>query len=86
MVVATAKGTVIDVNDDLEYGHNIWVDHGNGYVTVYRNTNDPLVKKGDLVYQGTALFLIGGSESVVGYQIMLDGNYLNPLDLIEIKG
>ena len=86
MVVATAKGTVIDVNDDLEYGHNIWVDHGNGYVTVYRNANDPLVKQGDLVYQGTALFLIGEGESFVGYQIMLDGNYLNPLDLIEIKG
>ena len=33
MVVATAAGTVTAVNDDGDYGHNIWVDHGNGYVT-----------------------------------------------------
>ena len=36
MVVATANGSVIVVNEDPEYGNNIWVDHGNGYTTIYR--------------------------------------------------
>ncbi|MBR4732425.1 MAG: peptidoglycan DD-metalloendopeptidase family protein [Lachnospiraceae bacterium] len=86
MVIASARGTVIAVNDDVEYGHNVWVDHGNGYVTIYRNQGTPFVKRGDEVFLGTALFLIDEKGTSVGYQIMLDGNYVNPLDLIEIKG
>lgn len=86
MVVAAAKGTVIAVNDDVEYGHNIWVDHGNGYVTIYRNQADPVVKQGDIVFQGTTLYLIGGKNTELGYQIMYNGEYVNPLDVINIKG
>ena len=86
MVVATAKGTVIAVNDDLEYGHNVWVDHGNGYVTIYRNQGNPVVKQGDLVYQGTSLYVVGEDNTELGYQIMLNGEYVNPLDIIDIKG
>lgn len=86
MVVAAAKGTVIAVNDDLDYGHNIWVDHGNGYVTIYRNQADPVVKQGDIVYQGTTLYLIGEKNTVLGYQIMFEGEYVNPMDVTNIKG
>lgn len=86
MVVATAKGTVIAVNDELEYGHNVWVDHGNGYVTIYRNQGDPVVKQGDIVYQGTTLYVVGEDNTELGYQIMLDGEYVNPMDVIDIKG
>lgn len=86
MVVATAKGTVIAVNDDLEYGHNVWVDHGNGYITIYRNQGDPMVEQGDVVYQGTTIFMIGDKGTDLGYEIMLNGEYLNPIDVIEIKG
>ena len=86
VVIATAKGTVIAVNDDLEYGHNVWVDHGNGYVTIYRCQSDPALKIGDEVYQGTAIFLVEEGKTTIGYQMMLNGEYLNPLDVIEIKG
>ena len=86
VVVATAKGTVIAVNDDVLYGHNVWIDHGNGYQTIYRNASEPLVKQGDLVYQGTTIFLLDENSTTVGYQMIRDGEYLNPLDVIEIKG
>lgn len=86
MVVATAKGTVVAVNEDLEYGHNVWVDHGNGYITIYRNQGDPIVKRGDVVYQGTSLFNIGEKNTELGYQIMLDGNYIDPMSVMDIKG
>ena len=86
MVVAAAKGTVIAVNDDMEYGHNIWVDHGNGYVTIYRNQADPVVKQGDVVFAGTTLYVIGEKNTELGYQIMLNGEYVNPMDIINIKG
>lgn len=86
MVVATAKGTVIVVNDDPEYGHNVWVDHGNGYVTVYRNKGDVKVKQGETVSQGTTLFLIDSDNNKLGYQMMKDGVYINPMDMLTISG
>lgn len=86
MVVATAGGTVVAVNDDNEYGHNIWVDHGNGYVTVYRNQGEVKVKQGEEVTQGTTLFLISEENSRLGYQMMKDGVYIDPMDLLVISG
>lgn len=86
MVVATAGGTVTAVNDDSEYGHNIWIDHGNGYVTIYRNKGEAVVKQGDEVVQGTTLFLIGEDNTTFGYQMMKDGVYINPMDMLAISG
>lgn len=86
MVVATAGGTVTAVNDDGEYGHNIWVDHGNGYVTVYRNSGEVKVKQGETVTQGTTLFLISDENSKLGYQMLKDGVYIDPLEMLAISG
>lgn len=86
MVVATAKGTVIVVNDDPEYGHNVWVDHGNGYVTVYKNKGDVRVKQGETVSPGTTLFLVEAGNNKLGYQMMKDGLYINPMDMLAISG
>lgn len=86
MVVATAKGTVIVVNDDPEYGHNVWVDHGNGYVTVYKNKGDVRVKQGETVSAGTTLFLVEADNNKLGYQMMKEGLYINPMDMLAIRG
>lgn len=86
MVVATASGTVTAVNDDGEYGHNVWIDHGNGYVTIYRNQGDVMVNQGDSVVQGTTLFLIGEENTRLGYQMMKDGVYISPMEMLAISG
>jgi len=86
MVVATARGTVRAVNDDPEYGHNIWVDHGNGYTTIYRSQGDVKVKQGETVAQGATLLLITQDNGRVGYQMMKDGVYIDPMDMLEISG
>lgn len=86
MVVATAKGTVTVVVDDPEYGHNVWVDHGNGYVTVYKNKGEVRVKQGESVSPGTTLFLIEKDNNKLGYQMMRDGSYINPLEMLPIRG
>ncbi len=86
LVVATASGTVSAVNDDAEYGHNVWVDHGNGYVTIYRNQGEVKVKQGEMVRQGSTLFLINEDNSSLGYQMMKDGVYINPMDVLAISG
>lgn len=86
MVVATAKGTVIVVNDDPEYGHNVWVDHGNGYVTVYKNKGEVRVKQGETVSPGTTIFLVEADNNKLGYQMMKDGLYINPMEMLAISG
>jgi septal ring factor EnvC (AmiA/AmiB activator) len=86
MVVATAGGTVTAVNDDVEFGHNVWVDHGNGYITIYRNKGEAIVKQGDKVVQGTSLFLIGEDNTGLGYQMLKDGNYISPMEMLAISG
>lgn len=86
MVVAAARGTVIGVNDDVDYGHNVWIDHGNGYVTIYRNAGDPQVQQGDSVVVGTSLFVIEEGNEKLGYQMMKDGIYINPMEMLSISG
>lgn len=86
MVIATASGTVQSVTDDEEYGHCVRVDHGNGYVTIYRNKGDATVKQGDSVVQGTTLYIIGQDNVQLGYQMMKDEAYINPMDILAISG
>lgn len=86
MAIATANGTVIAVNDDAEYGHNIWVDHGNGYITIYRNQGDAKVKQGEVITQGTTLFLIEEENNKLGYQMMRDNEYIDPMEMLTISG
>ena len=85
-VIATAGGSVIAVNDDEDYGHSVWVDHGNGYITIYRNKGDVIVKLGDSVVCGTSLFLIGVDNTALGYQMQKDGAYIDPMDMLAING
>lgn len=85
-VVATASGTVTAVNDDVEYGHNVWVDHGNGYVTIYRNGGEAMVRQGDSVVNGTPLFVIEEEHEKLGYQMMKDGVYISPMEMLAVSG
>lgn len=84
--VSAGNGTVTAVEDDEAYGHKITVDHGNGYVTIYRNKGDAKVKAGDSVVKGTTLYIIGEDNTQLGYQMMKDGAYINPMDMLSISG
>lgn len=86
LVTATATGTVVEAEEDEEYGYRIVVDHGNGYMTVYRNGSGPLVRLGDSVYGGTALYEIKKKHEKLGYQILKDGVYINPEEMLSISG
>ncbi len=85
-VVASAKGTVTEVKQDETYGNVVVVDHGNGYISIYKNKGESQVKVGDEVVQGTTLFMIGEENKQLGYQIMKDGAYINPTDILSING
>jgi len=86
VVVATATGVVTEVGEDTDYGGRVVLDHGNGYVTIYRNKGKSLVKVGDTVAQGGALYYIGSDNTRLGYQVQQDGVYINPMQLFDISG
>ena len=86
-VTATGAGTVLEVNAaDEGRPASISIDHGNGYVSMYRNMGEPKVAAGNTVDKGTALFEVSENNVEIGYSISKDGNYLDPMEIIEIKG
>ncbi|WP_296441722.1 MULTISPECIES: peptidoglycan DD-metalloendopeptidase family protein [Bacillota] len=86
MVVAAAGGSVTVVNEDPEYGNNVWVDHGNGYTTIYRCAGEVKVRQGETVTQGATLFVITDDDSKLGYQMTRDGAYISPMEVLAISG
>lgn len=85
-VIAAAKGTVSSIAGSDSSGYIVMVDHGNGYFTVYRNSAKPEVKEGDSVTTETELFKIGQWNGKLGYQIIRNETYIDPLELMEISG
>lgn len=85
-VITTGTGIVISVDADENYGTRIVIDHGNGYKSVYRNNGSALVKNGEELGKGYILYSIGEDNQELGYQIMQEDEYIDPMLLIEING
>lgn len=85
-VIASAKGVVASIEADQNYGNKITVDHGNGYISIFYNTGDVQVKAGDEVATGTTLFLIGADNKQLVYQIVKDGVFISPTEILSING
>ena len=85
-VIASGTGTITTVTTDTKFGNQVVIDHGNGYISIYRNAGDPLVSEGSSLDRGDIIFVVGESNISLGYQILLDNEYIDPEDLIEING
>ena len=85
-IIASADGTVASITTDSGYLHCIRIDHGNGYQSIYRNDGDAMIKEGDEVVRGAILYVIGEENTALGYQIMYDEKYIDPMELINIDG
>lgn len=86
LVVATAGGTVTEIIQIAEEGYKVTIDHGNGFMTIYKNTEEPKVKQGEDVMQGATIFVVDRSSLKLEYQILKDGVLINPMDIMEIDG
>lgn len=84
--IASGTGTVIEVNDDIDFGYRVVIDHGNGYQSIYLNKSEPVVKEGDSIARGTSVFIIKSENTTLGYQIIENGVYINAMDMIAISG
>lgn len=85
-VIPTAKGTVYSIAGSEENGYIVMIDHGNGYFTVYRNGAEPKVRQGDEVTVATMIFDIEEKHEELGYQIIHNNAYIDPLGLMEAYG
>lgn len=85
-VVATANGTVYAIAGDVRVGYIVMIDHGNGYYTVYRNGAAPKVEEGDTVTNMTEIYNIESGNDALGYQIIENEKYIDPLSLMETYG
>ena len=85
-VIASGSGTILTVTTDAKFGNIVTIDHGNGYVSIYRNSGDPLVTEGSQIDKGDIIFVITDDNTTLGYQIQQDEQYIDPEELIEING
>lgn len=90
-IVAAADGTVSDIKQDVLYGQEVIIDHGNGIKTIYGNlTTNVTVKKAQKVNIGDVIGCIGqtaqGEISLVShlYFAMTKNNvYIDPFTFVK---
>jgi len=85
-IISTGAGTVLEVVPDADYGYCIRIDHGNGYISEYKNASTPLIKEGDEVLQGAILSVVEGKDSKLIYKIYKDDKEIDPMTVIKIDG
>ncbi|MCR5657190.1 MAG: M23 family metallopeptidase [Butyrivibrio sp.] len=85
-IISAGSGTVTSVTGDIKYGTCVTIDHGNGYISIYRNEGDSLVHEGDEVVRGATLFVVGSKNTTLGFQIKKDDSFVDAEGVIEING
>lgn len=88
-VIAVAAGEILSVYYDEHYGNVIMIDHFNEYATLYAHLATTFFEGKSTVEKGETIALVGntGNSSAphLHYEIMLDGNNVNPEDYIDVK-
>ncbi|HPH02613.1 MAG TPA: M23 family metallopeptidase [Spirochaetota bacterium] len=90
IIRATAPGVVSRVdNEPGGYGLYVEVKHQDGYITRYAHLDRQEVLTGDLVYQGQIIGRMGHTGLATGdhvhYEVVKDGEYLDPEEFMENK-
>lgn len=87
-IIATGNGTVTAVSSDDTYPVIVEVEHDKGYRTRYmcRQQADVQATEGAQVEAGDTLFTITVDDSQLDYQILFEGEPIDPLTVIEAKG
>ncbi len=81
-VVAPLAGKVIDVGDYFFNGGTVWLDHGQGLLTMYCHLSSMDVRVGDVVQAGEAFCKVGATGRVTGphlhWGVMLNRAMVDP--------
>jgi murein DD-endopeptidase MepM/ murein hydrolase activator NlpD len=81
-VRAAAPGRVINTGGYFYAGNTVFVDHGQGFITIYLHLSRIDVKEGDVVERGANLGAVGATGLVTGphlhWGVLLNGVYVDP--------
>ena len=92
-VMAAMDGEVIEVLVDSRLGITIALSHAGDIITRYSNlSTNQMVKVGDFVEKGQVISGVGksalfksGQEPLLHFQVLVDGEYVDPAQYIPIK-
>lgn len=88
-IKASARGKVLAVDDYFFNGKTIFVDHGNGLITMYCHLDRFKVQAGDIVSKGQLLGLSGKTGRASGphlhWSVILNGAMVDPLLFLPAK-
>lgn len=89
-VKATASGTVIDAGDFFFSGNMIYLDHGQGIISLYAHLSKISVKPGDIVKQGDIIGNVGQTGRVTGphlhFAIITNQTLIDPVFMLPKDG
>jgi murein DD-endopeptidase MepM/ murein hydrolase activator NlpD len=84
-VMAIENGTVVSVQPNADGKTMITMQHGEGYVSVYKQVGEALVRKGQHITSGTVIGHLatpGAEEDVatleLGFELWRDGTAVDP--------
>ncbi len=81
-VVSAANGKVIDTGDYFFNGNTVFIDHGQGLITMYCHLSEINVNVGDVVTKGQPLALSGMTGRVSGphlhWSVIMNGTMIDP--------
>ena len=91
VVKSAAEGTVYAIKNDPRYGLTVIVEHDGGYKTVYANLlTAEYVVEGEKLEVGQTIGTVGNSSAFevsddyhLHFEVIKDGEYLNPCTLME---
>ena len=85
-VKATADGTIESAGWAGDYGNMVLLKHGYGMSTKYGHLSRIVVGAGETVHRGQVIGYVGATGRTTGahlhYEIMLNGDRINPLNLL----
>ena len=80
---ATADGTVIEAGDFFFSGNMVYIDHGQGLISLYAHMSRIDVRPGDVVKRGDIIGAVGQTGRVTGahlhFAVMANGVLVDPL-------
>ncbi len=82
-VRAVASGTVIEAGDFFFSGNMVYIDHGQGLISLYAHLSRIDVKPGDVLRRGDVLGAVGQTGRVTGahlhFAVMTNGVLVDPV-------
>lgn len=89
-IKASADGTVIDAGDFFFSGNMVFIDHGQGIISLYAHMDSIKVKPGDTVKQGQLIGTVGQTGRATGphlhFAVFANKTLIDPIYMLPKRG